>query len=117
MCLIAFYGSLSNVCVDEKQRTRVSSYKSFFDTISYALVYALVPVILSGLKLHIDKLAFFCLPLMLTMVIPLFMIKEGYKWESKLQAQGYDITPLDSEKPVKFRESIKLTFKNKPFVR
>ncbi|MCQ2956431.1 MAG: hypothetical protein MJ233_00755 [Mycoplasmoidaceae bacterium] len=75
--MIAFYGSLSTVCYDEKQRTRVSSYKSFFDTISYALVYALVPVILSNAQLHIDKLAFFALPLMLTMIIPLFIIKEG----------------------------------------
>ena len=40
MCLIAFYGSLSTVCEDEPQRLRVSGYKSFFDTITYCLVYA-----------------------------------------------------------------------------
>ena len=48
MNLIAFYGSLSTVCADEKQRLRVSSFKSFFDTICYVLTYALVPVILKG---------------------------------------------------------------------
>ena len=45
MNLIAFYGSLSTVCADEKQRLRVSSFKSFFDTICYVLTYALVPVV------------------------------------------------------------------------
>lgn len=117
MCLIAYYGSLSTVCVDEKQKTRVSSYKSFFDTISYALVYALVPVILSSANLRIDRFVFYCMPIMLTMIIPLFMIKEGVKWEAKAIALGYDITPLSKEPPVKFLESIKLTVKNKPFVR
>ena len=43
MGMIAFYGSLSTTCINEPQRLRVSGYKSFFDTISYCLVYALVP--------------------------------------------------------------------------
>ena len=117
MCLIAYYGSLSTVCYDEKQRLRVSSYKSFFDTISYCLVYALVPVILDGLQIHIDKFILFLLPIMLTMIIPLFMIKEGEKFEKKAIAEGYDITPLAEEEKVGIVESIKIAFKNKPFMR
>lgn len=117
MSLIAFYGSLSTVCSTDLQRARVSSYKSFFDTISYCLVYALVPVILEKAQVHIDVFAFCCLPLMLTMLIPIFMIKEGVRFEAKAIAQGYDITPLAEEKPVKFGESIKLTAKNKPFLK
>lgn len=117
LTLIAFYGSLSTVCYNERQRIRVSSYKSFFDTVSYALVYALIPVILSNAQIHIDKLAFFALPLMLTAIIPLFMIKEGERWEAKAIAQGYDVKPLATQKPVKFGESIKLTVKNKAFLK
>ena len=94
MNLIAFYGSLSTVCYDEKQRVRVSSFKSFFDTISYVAVYALVPLILGLANINIDKLVFMLSPLMITMIIPLFMIKEGDKWEAKAIADGYDITPL-----------------------
>jgi len=116
MSLIAYYGSLSTVCSDEKQKTRVSSYKSVFDTISYALVFALLPVILSAANLRINMFVYFALPLMLTMIIPLFMIKEGAKWEAKAIAQGYDITPLASSKPVKLFQSIKMTCKNKPFL-
>ncbi len=117
MCLIAFYGSLSTVCVDEKQRLRVSSFKSFFDTITYCLVYALVPVVLDGMKMNIDKFVFLLVPLMITMIIPLFMIKEGDKFEEKAIKEGYDIKPLAEEPKVGIFESMKLTFTNRPFMR
>jgi len=110
MCLIAFYGSLSTVCTDEPQRLRVSGYKSFFDTITYCMVYALVPVILSGVGLHIDRFVFLCVPLMVTMLIPLFLIKEGEKY-------GYPENHGLSEEKISIGESISLTFKNKIFRR
>ncbi len=108
MCLIAFYGSLSTACTDEPQRLRVSGYKSFFDTISYCVVYALVPVILSSAKIQIDTLVFLCTPLMLTMVIPLFLIKEGEKY-------GYPENAGMSPEKVTIGESLRLTFKNRIF--
>lgn len=117
MCLIAFYGSLSTVCIDEKQRLRVSSFKSFFDTISYCLVYALVPVLLDAMKIHIDKFILLLIPFMATMIIPLFMIKEGDKFEKKAINNGYDIKPLAEEEKVGIKESLKLNFTNRPFMR
>ncbi len=113
MCLIAFYGSLSNVCTSASQRLRVSAFKSFFDTISYCVVYALVPVILQGLYSAtgwgIDKFVFMCLPLMLTMLIPLFMIKEGKKYGYP-ENEGFEKQPK-----IKLGQSFKITFKNKIF--
>ena len=99
-----------------QQRLRVSSFKSFFDTICYVLTYALVPVILKGFNIHIDKFVFILSPVMLTMVIPLFIIKEGEKWEKKMIAEGYDITPLAEEKQVSLAKSFGGSFKNKPFM-
>lgn len=110
MCLIVYYGSLSNVCDSEGQRLRVSSYKAFADTISYCLVYALVPLICDALKLHIDKFVFICLPLMLTMLIPIFLIKEGEKY-------GYPEKEGLKEEKVPLFKSLKLTFGNKLFRR
>ena len=110
MCLIAFYGSFSTACSDEPQRLRVSGYKSFFDTITYCVVYALVPVILSGAQIQIDTLVFVCSPIMLTMLIPLFLIKEGKKY-------GYPENNGISEENVSMRESVRLTFQNKIFRR
>jgi Na+/melibiose symporter-like transporter len=117
MSLIAYYGSLSTVCSTDNQRLRVSSFKSFFDTISYCLVYALVPLVLEGLNMHIDKFAMLLVPLMITMLIPVFMIKEGERFEKKALEEGYDITPLAEEEKVGIVESIKLTFTNKPFIK
>ena len=109
MCLISFYGSLSTVCDSESQRLRVSGYKSFFDTISYCIVYALVPLLLDAMKIHIDKFALMGLPLMLTMIIPLILIKEGEKY-------GYpENEGLTSEK-ISIWESLRLTFTNKLFM-
>ena len=110
MCLITFYGSLSTTCCDEAQRTRVSGLKSFFDTISYCIVYALVPVILEGLKVHVDTLVLCLLPLMLTMIIPLFLIKEGAKF-------GYPENDGLRPEKVSIWQSLKLTFGNKPYLR
>ena len=110
MCLIAFYGSLSTTCKDEAQRLRVSGYKSFFDTISYCFVYALVPIILDGAKIHIDKFVFICMPLMATIIIPLFLIKEGEKY-------GYPENQGMVGEKISLVESIKLTFTNRIFLR
>ena len=117
MSLIAFYGSLSSVCYDSKQQVRVSGLKSFFDTISYVIVYALVPLILGATGIHIDQLVFILLPLMGSMLIPVFMIKEGTKWEKKAKELGYEIPEDVNGEPVKLIESIKLTFTNKPFMK
>ncbi|MBR2975111.1 MAG: MFS transporter [Clostridia bacterium] len=110
MCLIAFYGSLSTTCCDEPQRLRVSGYKSFFDTISYCMVYALVPLIINTAQIHIDKFVFICLPLMGTMLIPLFLIKEGEKY-------GYPENDGLSEEKYTIAQSVRVTFKNKVFTR
>lgn len=109
MCLISFYGSLSSTCTDEPQRTRVSAFKSFFDTISYCIVYALVPLFLDATKLHIDKFTLICLPLMFTMIIPLFLIKEGEKY-------GFPERSTSKASKISIWQSLKLTFKNRIFV-
>ena len=122
MNLIAFYGSLAQVCYDDEQRARVSSFKAFFDTINYVITYALVPLILSSIykanpSFNIGKLVLFALPIMLTILIPVFMIKEGDKWEAWAIEQGYDVKPLAEEENVGIVESIKGTMLNKPFLR
>ena len=109
MSLITFYGSLSTACADEPQRMRVSGYKAFFDTISYCLVYALVPVILQATKLHIDKFAFVCLPMMLTILVPLFLVKEGEKY-------GYPENRGEAPQKISLIESLQLTFRNRVFL-
>ena len=116
MNLIAFYGSLSQVTYNDAQRARVSSYKAFFDTITYVVVYALVPLMIST-SFPVGKLVFVLLPVMCTILIPVFMIKEGDKWEAKLIAEGYDIKLSEEEVHVGIFQSIKQTMLNKPFLK
>ncbi len=120
MNLICFYGSIGQVAYDDAQRLRVSSYKSFFDTIYYVLVYALVPVFLQGFKgtdLSIENLVFALLPVMCTILIPVFIIKEGDRNEAKLRKLGYEVPDHVKEDPVPIVESIKKTMLNKPALR
>ena len=120
MNLICFYGAISEVAYDDAQRIRVSSFKSFFDTIYYVLTYALVPVFLNSFKgtgWSIENLVFCLLPLMCTCLIPVFLIKEGDRNEAKLRALGYDVPEHEKEEQVPFFESIKKTIFNKPALR
>lgn len=105
LALITFYGSLSDVCANQTQRARVSAYKSVFDTISYALVYAAIPAIFKAVGVPIWQVAIYATPLMLTILIPLTMIRKN------------DAAGLEEEKSVPFFESIKLTVRSKPFMK
>ncbi|MBQ4061464.1 MAG: MFS transporter [Christensenellaceae bacterium] len=107
MCLVAFYGSISHVCGSEEQRARVSGYKSFFDTIGFVFVYALLPIFISK-GINIRTISLISAPLMLTMTIPLFMIKEGEKY-------GEDIEKSKSEK-LPMVKSFLMCCKNKSFL-
>lgn len=105
LALITFYGSLSEVCENQTQRARVSAYKSVFDTISYALVYAAIPAIFKAINIPIVNVALYLSPLMLTILIPYLFRKEGATTEA---------TP---EENVPLGESIALTFKSRAFMK
>lgn len=105
---ITFFGSSSSVCKDEAQRVRVGNYKSFFDTIGYCVVYALLPIFISK-GVNIRTVALCVSPLLLTLLIPMFLIKEGEKY-----GQGKDYLP---EARVPFMVSLRTTLRNRLFLR
>lgn len=113
MSVITFYGSIASICTSEAQRSRVTAYKSFFDTITYCIVYALVPLILKVSGMHIDKLILCLLPLMLTILIPVFLIKEGEKYGYP-ENKGMD---MEHYKKTGFLASMKVAFSNKLFMK
>lgn len=104
MCLVSYYGSFAEVVPDERARVKLSSWKSGFDTIGYSIAYALLPLFI-GFGMNIRTIVLASMPLMLTMTIPLFLIKKGN--EAEIQA----------EPKVPFVESIKLTCGNKTFLK
>lgn len=104
---ITFYGSLSTVCRDEPQRQRVGAFKSFFDTIGYCIAYALVPVFLN-MGINIRDLVLYASPLMLTMMVTMFLIKEGDRY-----GEGKDFM---TEARVPLGTSLKTALKNRVFL-
>ena len=108
LALITFYGALSDVCEDQTQRARVSAYKSVFDTISYALVYAAIPAIFKAVGLPIWQVALYGTPLMVTILFPIFMQRK---------VEGAAETIGSEEKAVPIGTSIKLTLESKPFMK
>nr|AIF26745.1 hypothetical protein [uncultured bacterium fosmid pJB84G2] len=107
LALITFYGSLSEVCSNQTQRARVSAYKSVFDTISYALVYAAIPAIFKSINVPIWQVAIYASPLMLTILIPFLFVK-------KVDTPVLE-TSEDNNVPI--GTSISLTLKSKPFLK
>ena len=103
-----FFGSSSSVCCDESQRIRVGNFKSFFDTIGYVIVYALLPIFISK-GINVGTLAVILSPCLLTVFIPFFIIKEGEKY-----GQGQDFL---KEARVPLKTSLKITLKNRVFLR
>ncbi|MBR4342511.1 MAG: MFS transporter [Lachnospiraceae bacterium] len=106
MCLVSYYGSFSIVVETEKERLRLSHFKAFFDTVQYCFAYALFPslllTLLGGKETGAISSALLKLsPLMLTMLIPVLLLKEE------------DDKSVNHEVPLV--ESIKLSFKNKSF--
>ncbi len=107
LSVITFNGSLSSVCKDDEQRMRVGSYKSFWETIGYCITYALIPVFISkGINIHV--LVMCASPILVTMFIPIFLIKEGEKY-----GEGKEYLP-DAKVP--FKTSLRLTLKNRQFL-
>jgi len=93
---IAFQAGLANISKDRKQRVRVSYFKSFMDTVQFALVFALTPLILTafrGTGLNIMHLILMMSPLLLTLLIPIVMSR-GHK-----EYDGFNSNNTDVETP------------------
>ena len=106
LCLVSYYGSFSMAVESDKERMSLSHYKSFFDTVQYCIAYALFPALLltllggkeaGAISAALLKLA----PLMLTMLIPVFLLKED------------ENEAVDTRIP--FKQSLKLSLESKPF--
>ncbi|MCL2861395.1 MAG: MFS transporter [Firmicutes bacterium] len=77
MSMIAFFGSLTLVCRDRKQRLRIAFFKASSDVVVYAIAYAVFPMLMRPLNMNIMHIALIALPLTLTILIPVFMIKRN----------------------------------------
>ena len=77
MSTIAFFSSLNLVCRDRQQRARIAFFKASSDVTLYAIAYAVAPILAGAFGMNIMHTALIIgVPLMPTILIPIFMIKK-----------------------------------------
>ena len=102
LTMLTYYATFSEVCKDEKDTIFLSNTKSIVDVVYYSLGFALLPVFISlGINIRIVALIF--LPLSLSMMIPMFLLKEKDTSNEKIDA-------------ITLGKSLKCSFKNKAYI-
>ena len=102
LTMLTFYATFSEICESEQDTVFLSNVKSVCDVVYFILGFALVPVFVSmGINIRIVALIF--LPLCLTMLIPLLMLKENDEEERSVRT-------------LTLTRAMGTAFKNKPFI-
>jgi len=131
LTMLTYYATFSEVCKDEKDTVVLSNTKSILDVVYFALGFSLLPVFVSlGLNIRIIALLF--LPLSLTMMIPMFLLKEKARKKQKEQADGEnaeqtEVAPSTQGKeeevifeperePLTLGKALKCSFGSKPYM-
>lgn len=107
LTMLTYYATFAEVTRTEKELVLLSNVKSTCDVIYFSMSYALVPLFVS-MQVNIRGVALMFLPLSLTMLIPLFMLKE----DSTLVAAD----DADTANRVTVKKSLFFVFKDKPFI-
>lgn len=104
LTMLTYYATFSEVCETERDTLFLSNTKSICDVVYMSLSFALVPVFVS-LGVNIRIVAIIFLPLVLTMLIPFFLLKESKESGKEEQAS-----------PLTLEQSLACSFKNKMFI-
>ncbi|MBS7263237.1 MAG: MFS transporter [Eubacteriales bacterium] len=104
LTMVTYYATFTEIVDNTKDRNFLSNVKSFFDIVYFILGYVGVRAMLNGM--NISTVALIVLPISLTMIIPLFMIKEGDNRKSA----------VETVKSISLIESIRYTFRNRTFI-
>lgn len=105
--MLTFYATFSEIVDNERDRIIISNVKSVCDVAYFVLGYALIPAFVSmGMNIRIIALIF--MPLALTVLIPLFLIKEESTKNATFEVQG---------KKYNFVEIFVIAAKNSAFIK
>ena len=104
LTMVTYYATYTEIVETEEERRFMSNVKSVCDIIYFILGYVVVRMLLNGI--NVKYVALIVLPMVLTMLIPLFMIKETRD----------DIGATGSGETVGLFRSIAYTFRNRTFV-
>ena len=107
LTMVTYYATFTEIVETQKERNFISNVKSVCDIVYFILGYVVVRAILNGL--NIRPVAMLVLPIVATMLIPLFLIKEGSTKNGVVNEEG-------KEKSVSLIKSIVYTFRDKKYI-
>ena len=113
LTMVTYYATFSEIVDNDKDRVTLSNYKTIFDVIYYVLGYALIPAFVGSMNIRTIALIF--LPLVLTMLIPLFMIKERSTLDKDVATYAKE-DDYEPEETVGMWDSLKYAVRNKSFI-
>lgn len=106
LTMVTYYATFTEIVETEDERNFMSNVKSVCDIFYFILGYVVVRAMLNNM--NVRPVALIVLPLVLTMTIPLFMIKEPSTKGKVVLDNGTHTVNLV--------ESLKYTFKNRAFI-
>lgn len=111
LTMVTYYATFAEIVDNENDRIFLSTVKSICDVVYFSLNFALVPVFVS-LQVNIRYIALIFLPLALTMLIPIFMIKESSTKQGVIIADGCEV----QTERISFVTSLRQALRNKSFL-
>lgn len=112
LTMVTYYATFSEIVDNDRDRVLLSNYKTIFDVVYYVLGFALIPALVGFSNIRMVALMF--LPFALTMLIPLFMIKEHSTLDQ--DKDSYPAEDFEPEETVGIFQSLKYVVKNKSFL-
>ena len=109
LTMLTYYATFSEIVAKSNDLMILSNTKSICDVIYFSLSFALVPAFVS-MGINIRAVALIFLPLTLTMLIPLFLLKENGENEE-------NAAPVVKKERVTILQSLKVTLKCRDFVK
>ena len=106
LTMVTYYATFTEIVETQDERNFMSNVKSVCDIFYFIIGYVVVRAMLNNMNVRLVALV--VLPLVLTMLIPLFMIKEP-------STKG-KIVLDNGTRTVNLIESLKYTFKNRSFI-
>ncbi|MCR4685214.1 MAG: MFS transporter [Lachnospiraceae bacterium] len=107
LTMVTYYATFTEIVETEAERSLLSNAKSVYDIFYFIMGYVVVRAFLNGMNIRV--VALLVLPLVLTMLIPIFMIKEPSSLD------GHAGNTADSH-VVNLTTSLRYTFKNRNFI-
>ena len=103
LTMVTYYATFTEIVETSSERNMLANAKSVFDIVYFILGYVVVRLMLNSINIRVVALIVF--PISLTMLIPMFMIKEGSNKESDINVKSVGLI-----------KSLKTTMNDKTFI-